>query len=279
MSLALSILASGSSGNCAVLRTPAGSMLIDCGIGPRTTAGRLRQLGASLGDVTAICLTHLDRDHFNFNWLGQIVRQNILVFCHETRVAELVGLVSNDGFSRMIRAFNGQSFTPMDGLQFRAIRLDHDELGSHGFTIDGFGGRIGYATDLGRVGEELLRRFRGLDVLAIESNYDPQMQLASDRPLFLKRRIMGGRGHLSNAQALEAVRRILDQAQRRGEALPRHIVLLHRSRQCNCPALLRDLFSADARIETRLVLAEQDRPTSWLRITPSPAFRQMELSF
>jgi hypothetical protein len=85
---------------------------------------------------------------------------------------------------------------------------------------------------------------------------------------------------------LDAVRRILDQTQRRGAALPRHIVLLHRSRQCNCPRLLRDLFSGDGRIAKRLVLAEQDRPTGWLwaagdgeRLAGEPAGRQLELQW
>lgn len=240
----------------------------------------MKRLGAHVGEIAAICLTHLDRDHFNPNWTGQIVRQGMPVFCHEKRIDDLASLGGGEpGFVRLIRPFNGRPFSPMDGLCLNAIRLEHDELGSHGFVIEGFGGRIGYATDLGRVGEKLVRRFRGLDVLAIESNYDPQMQLSSDRPWFLKRRIMGGRGHLSNAEALDAVRRILDQAQRQGGELPRHIVLLHRSRQCNCPKLLRELFSADRRIGQRLVLAEQDRPTPWLGAKSRPVYSQMELQW
>jgi hypothetical protein len=91
------------------------------------------------------------------------------------------------------------------------------------------------------------------------------MQLTSERPYFLKQRIMGGNGHLSNAQALAAVRQILDRADSRRTPLPSSIVLLHRSRQCNCPKLLRQLFTSDARISPRLVLAEQYERTEWLR--------------
>jgi hypothetical protein len=94
------------------------------------------------------------------------------------------------------------------------------------------------------------------------------MQLDSARPWFLKNRIMGGRGHLSNEQALDAVRAILDRSEQQQSRLPRHIVLLHRSRQCNCPKRLRDLFSADPRIIGRLTLAEQFEPTGWLRVHP-----------
>ncbi|MGA2441320.1 MAG: MBL fold metallo-hydrolase, partial [Tepidisphaeraceae bacterium] len=231
MSLSLCILASGSSGNCSVLRGPRGAMLIDCGIAPRTAAGRMKGLGVGVADVAAICLTHLDGDHFNPAWTGRIVQQGIAIFCHEDRADELSRLGGGAAeFARLIRPFNSRPFSPIEGVQFTAIRLDHDEHGSHGFGIEGFGSRIGYATDLGRPSSELVRQFCGVGVLAIESNYDPQMQASSDRPWFLKRRIMGGRGHLSNQEALDVVRRILDHADRRVAALPRHIVLLHRSR-------------------------------------------------
>jgi phosphoribosyl 1,2-cyclic phosphodiesterase len=278
MSLSFSILASGSAGNCSVLRGEGATILIDCGIGPRIAAQRMTAMEADAREIAAICLTHLDRDHFNLNWVRQIIRQGILIFCHENRIDDLATLAGGEEeFVSLIRPFNDKPFSPSDGIELHAIHLAHDEQGSHGFVIEGFGGRIGYATDLGHASAELVRRFRGLDVLAIESNYDPDMQLNSDRPAFLKRRIMGGRGHLSNAEALAVVRRILDQAERERQSLPGHIVLLHRSRQCNCPKLLRELFSTDDRIKDRLVLAEQNRPTPWLRARQRPVFRQLEL--
>jgi hypothetical protein len=88
------------------------------------------------------------------------------------------------------------------------------------------------------------------------------MQARSGRPEFLKRRITGGAGHLSNAQALAAVRQILDRSPARW---PDHIVLLHRSQQCNCPHLLRREFGRDVRVAPRLVLAEPYARTEWLR--------------
>jgi phosphoribosyl 1,2-cyclic phosphodiesterase len=280
MSLSLSILASGSSGNCSVLRSPRGVVLIDCGIGPRTTAGRMKDLGVCVADVRAICLTHLDSDHFNRVWVSQIIRNEITVFCHENRIDELVILAGGSPeFAGRVQPFNGHPFEPVPGAELSAIRLHHDEEGSHGFLAESSGIRIGYATDLGHVEERLIRHFAGVGLLAIESNYDPQMQLSSDRPWFLKRRIMGGKGHLSNEQALAAVRKILDQAEIIGRALPRHIVLLHRSRQCNCPHRVRELFSSDDRIADRLVLAEQDRATPWLSAADTLQFAQMELQW
>jgi len=258
MSMELCVLASGSMGNCTVVRAPSGVLLIDAGIGPRTAAGRMQGTGMTVRDVSGICLTHLDGDHFAPTWLKTIVERQLRIFCHADRAQELI--YRSPPLQGLIIGFDGP-FEPLPGLRLDPIRLAHDALGSHGFVLDGFGCRVGYATDLGRVTAELIERFLDLDVLALESNYDPQMQLDSGRPWFLKQRIMGGRGHLSNEQAFSAIRDILNRSSR----LPAHIVLLHRSLQCNCPDLVRRLFSRDARIASRLTLAHQFERSDWLR--------------
>ena len=266
MSLELCILASGSSGNCAIVRTPAGVILVDAGIGPRTVARRLEGTGLTLADLRAICLTHLDGDHFTLNWAATIVKLGLRVYCHARRVGHLVQLVGEaEGFAALIHSFDHRVFQPLDGLAAHSVAFEHDEHGSHGFLLEGFGQRIGYATDLGRVPVELTERFLGVDILALESNYDPTMQLASPRPYFLKQRIMGGSGHLSNQQAFDVVRLLLNKCEQAARPLPSHIALLHRSRQCNCPRIVRKLFERDARIAARLTLCEQGERSEWMR--------------
>ena len=275
MSLELCILASGSAGNAAVLRSPAGVLLIDAGIGPRTLTGRLDGTGVRPADIAALCLTHLDRDHFSPSWTSTLRRLNIPVYCHSDKVDGLT-LCSPD-LAPLIRPFNVTAFSPIGGLTCDPIHFAHDRLGSHGFVVDGFGYRIGYATDLGHVPRYFFDRFRDLDCIALESNYDPQMQADSARPRFLKRRITGGHGHLSNLQALAAIRKLLDRARR----LPDHIILLHRSQECNCPDLVRRLFSTDRRIEPRLTLAQQHERSPWLGRTNRQPYlgEQLTLAF
>jgi phosphoribosyl 1,2-cyclic phosphodiesterase len=273
MAIELCVLGSGSAGNCSVLRAPSGVMLIDAGLGPRVMASRMNGTGIALADVSAICLTHLDRDHFSFNWIGTIARRGIRVFCHADRVADLhesaarAGADSStaDAFARCIVGFDAEPFEPLVGVRFSPVHLAHDHEGSHGFIAEGFDRRVGYATDLGRVPAHLLDLLCGVNVLAIESNYDPLMQMNSPRPSFLKQRITGGRGHLSNQQAFDAVKQVMDRCEKRGMALPEHVVLLHRSRECNCPKLLRTLFERDTRIRPRLTLSDQFARTEWLR--------------
>jgi phosphoribosyl 1,2-cyclic phosphodiesterase len=257
-------------GNSTVLRTPRGVMLIDAGIGPRTAAKRLEGTGVRVADVQAICLTHLDRDHFNHSWIRTIVTHGIRVFVAVDRRPHLLRYLDHHPlvteFSALVDSFNGQPFEPLPGLVARAIRLDHDMTGSHGFCFEGFDCRLGYASDLGKVPDVLIECFEDVDVLAIESNYDPEMQRNSGRPWFLKKRIMGGFGHLSNDQAFDAVRAILARSLKKRNRLPEHIVLLHRSLECNCPDLMRELFHQDQRIARRLTVADQFERSGWLRV-------------
>jgi phosphoribosyl 1,2-cyclic phosphodiesterase len=140
------------------------------------------------------------------------------------------------------------------------ILLSHDELGVAAFRFSlPCGGTLGFATDLGRVTDELVDHLRGVDVLAIESNYCPVMQAGSPRPEFLKRRITGGAGHLSNEECAVAVARAEPVSE---------VVLLHLSRQCNTPELA---SAGHAGAPYRLSLAAQDEATDWIWIRPPPA--------
>src|ERR1039458_3951700 len=102
MPMELCVLASGSGGNCSVVRTPTGVFLIDCGIGPRVTAARLNGTGVSLVQVQAVCLTHLDRDHFNPAWALTLLARQIRVFCPADRVHELHVLLNDERLRSLV---------------------------------------------------------------------------------------------------------------------------------------------------------------------------------
>src|SRR5437868_6754593 len=136
MSLELCILASGSSGNAALLRSPAGVMLIDLGIGPRTCAKRLIGTGVTVADISAVCLTHLDSDHFNANWINTLIRQNIRLFCHASKVNQVLRTVPTlaSALEPLIHPFESHPFSPLPSLHFDPLHLAHDSFGSHGFV-------------------------------------------------------------------------------------------------------------------------------------------------
>ncbi len=289
MSLELCVLGSGSSGNSTVVRAPWGAFLVDAGFGPRVTEQRLHGLGLKVSDISAIVLTHLDSDHFNFHWLLTILKHNIHVhvarrhtqaFFKAPEIRDLQAKLEKkrrpgDALQRLVVPFD-DALAPLRGVQLEVVPLVHDSTGSHGFVIEADGYRVGFATDLGHVPELLIEKFCGVDLLAIESNYDPDMELQSDRPFFLKQRVMGGSGHLSNQQAFAAVQAILVRTHEMcgPGRLPRHIVLLHRSRQCNCPKLLHQLFASDPRVAPILTLTQQHESTGWLQ-TGRPRTQQV----
>lgn len=261
MSLSMCVLGSGSAGNCTLvaLSQPGASrfILIDAGLSPRMTARRMAPLGVNLDRVKFILLTHLDSDHFHPGWLRAAPRLGITICLHVRHAGESVAARSIPG---RVRAFN-RSIRLGEQTLFTSLHLPHDVAGTTGLLIEHNGLRVGYATDLGRVPPRMLEMFSDLDALAIESNYDPDMQLASSRPLFLKRRIMGGTGHLSNEQSLDAVLRIA------GQSRLEHVALLHLSRQCNDPRLIRQLYRKHARhLMDRLTITNQHDPTPMLHV-------------
>lgn len=268
MSLSFCVLGSGSGGNSTlVICGPPGDasvrkcFLVDCGLSPRATAKRMAPLGVTLDEISAILLTHFDTDHFYPGWLKMIQKRNLPVHAHKRHrnAAWAAGLTA-----REVSLFNG-SLDLDCGVQASTMLMAHDDLGSVSFVLDHAGCRLGYATDVGCVPKSLFDHFSGLHALAIESNYDREMQLASGRPIYLKRRIMGGSGHLSNVQSLEAVRLIAD-------ASPlSHIALLHLSRQCNDPDLVRELYLQYAPdLLDRLTITEQFEASPLLEVRKLP---------
>lgn len=286
--LAACVLGSGSGGNSTVIRCNGHTLLIDAGFGPRTTAERLGQVGVQLTDLRAICLTHLDQDHFRPNWIRTIVALGIRVYLHRWHVSYLNQYSDADDLRRadLLRVFEGQAFEPIEGLRVTTVPLPHDDKGTSAFHLaavsnrapaaasdasassDASAPRIGYATDLGRVPDALIDLFAGVDLLMLESNYDPHLQLTSSRPAFLKARVMGDHGHLSNEQSLEACRRIAAKSPRGN---PQKIVLLHRSQQCNTHELVRQTFAGEPMFAKRFTVAQQRRHTQWFNVKPLAA--------
>ncbi len=250
-SVSLHVLASSSGGNCSALRIQrrdgtATLILIDLGLSPRRTRAFLALAGLGDTPIAAVVLTHLDVDHAYPGWFGKVPPQT-RVHMHRRHLGrgEREGLLLRTA----VEPFEGK-FEPVPGVYFRPFLAGHDSLGVAVFRVEftGCSSTLGYATDVGKPSDALAAHLSSVDVLAIESNYCPRLQLASDRPPFLKQRIMGGNGHLSNEQCIELTRRVLPR---------REVVLLHLSRQCNEPLLAASYHLGST---YRLSIAAHDGP-------------------
>lgn len=279
--LRLCVLGSGSGGNSTVLSVGDDAILIDCGFGPHTTARRLTQCGRSLDCVKAVCVTHLDQDHFRRSWPAALLRRGIKLYIHHWHLPDLHSFRGAAALfeAGLVETFDeGEAFFPLVGLKASVVRLQHDMQGTVGYRFEatdpcsGFHhGTVGYATDLGHVPAALVEHFAGVDVLCLECNYDERMTVDSPRPTFVNRRNMSDSGHLSNEQAFEAVRRICERSPGGG---PRHVLLMHRSQLCNHPTKVKRVFERDGQLKRRIVLTEQRRRTRWFDIRPLPAVRR-----
>lgn len=280
---AICVLASGSAGNCSLLMSPRpdgshAAVLIDLGLSPRRTRALLAERGLTLEQLDAVVLTHLDGDHCHQGWCegaaGELAT-SVQLLVYKSHLGRALRMGLNRG---RVLPFREEAF-PIGQASGRAAseafwlvpRLNiHDALGSVAFRIETASGMLGYATDVGRVTGELIDHLKGVDTLAIESNYCPVLQESSNRPVQLKKRITGGRGHLSNHQCVEAVRAI---------APASHVILLHLSRQCNRPEIAAPLHEGS---DYTLILSSQEAPTPWVPIrrgvrTRARAARQMSL--
>ena len=279
----LCVLGSGSGGNVSVLTATPGpaarpsTVMIDAGLGPRTTAQRLHQAGLTLGDLSALCVTHFDTDHFRRSWVRTLTELEIPLYCHTWHLDDLRRVRNNQQLfaAGLVRTFDElKEFEVAPFVRASAIRLQHDRQGTSGFRFRlACGAAVGYATDLGHAPERLCRHLAGVDILCIESNYDERMTKNSSRPSFVNRRNLSDSGHLSNDQALAAVRRI---AELSPGGAPRKVVLLHRSNDCNHPTKVRRTFARDRAIARRVVLTEQRRRSAWVRLRPWPAVRRAQ---
>lgn len=261
MTASICVLGSSSRGNAtAISFDDSGKfILVDAGLTPRgvRTALVAASATARFHTLRAIFLTHLDRDHWSHSWARQLQRAPVPVIVRRAHaeLARSMGVPEN-----CLRPMD-TAFALGETAGVRLITVPHDEIGSTAFRFDCENAHIGHATDLGCVSDELLDAFANLDMLSIESNYDEQMQRDSPRPSFLKQRIMGGRGHLSNVQAVEATRILT------ASGSVRHLVLLHLSQECNCPTLVRKLFCAQLpAMATSLIISQPNKPTPILRI-------------
>lgn len=225
--LEITILASGSSGNSALVRTETACFLVDAGLSTKELTLRLATCGVEPRDLCAILVTHEHGDHTK--GLAQWSKKHATpIFCNRQTSAVLREKVSD--FTGWKIFESGSEFT-LEGVSVRSFLIPHDAVEPVGFVIRSGGNSFGFLTDLGHATTLVTESMRGVDGLLIEANYDEALlQQDTKRPWSIKQRIQSRHGHLSNAAAAEAV------AQIRHDGLG-HILLGHLSRDCNSEEL------------------------------------------
>ena len=256
----VAFLGSGSTGNCAVVRSGRTTLLLDAGLSPRQISARLGTLGASLDEVSAVLLTHEHSDHVSSAAALAAKRGLPLVGTRGTLAkAGLPGPLFAD--LRAVR--DGEEVVFGNGdLTVRVTATPHDGVEPCCYVFaSGSGRRVAGATDLGHLSGQVVAALAGCEVIGLEANHDVDVLREGAYPAFLKKRILSDVGHLSNDAAADGLERLV------GERT-RTLVGLHPSQNNDTPALAgralrRGLGRRGAKVA--LELAGPAAPTGWFR--------------
>ncbi len=240
-------LFSGSTGNATYLGCSGRGILIDAGVSAKALLAMLEEKQIDPAGIEGIFVTHEHIDHVN--GLHAVAKKlHLPVFASEGTMdaLEAVGKLKDLDCCCL-----GDGPISVAGLQVNRFNTPHDcAEGSSGYTVTAPDGvRMGIATDMGELTEEIKTALLGCNLVLLESNHDVMMLENGPYPYPLKRRILGDHGHLSNASCAAFLPQLVESGTTR-------IVLGHLSRENNFPDLA--LASARATLLSAGYIENQD---------------------
>jgi len=197
-------LQSGSNGNCIYVEAGGVKLLFDAGICGADAERRLALYGRDIREIDAVIISHDHADHVRF--AGVYQRKYKLPVYMTPRTLDVSRERHRLGRLDNVHLFFSGGTLNFGGVSIQTISTPHDGVDGSVFVVACGQTRLGILTDLGYVFEELPAVISSLDAVFIESNYDPRMLARGPYPEFLKRRILGPGGHLSNHEAAQLLR-------------------------------------------------------------------------
>ncbi|MGX8773687.1 MAG: MBL fold metallo-hydrolase [Bacillota bacterium] len=226
MSLKFCSFASGSSGNCYLVKSDNTAILIDAGISGKRILEGLEDTGTQREDVSAILVTHEHIDHVKSLPVMTKRIPGLCVYANEATWDSIERTVPDE---RKREFTTGEEFEIGD-LTIRPFPVPHDAAEPVGFSIFADGRQISVCTDAGYISDEIYDEILEADLLLLEANHEKEMLLFGRYPYPLKQRILGDEGHLSNLTCGEGLCRIVSENPKK-----RQVLLGHLSHENNTP--------------------------------------------
>lgn len=259
MSIGISVLGSGSTGNSILIHTETSGVLIDAGFSNKELTARLESLNVSPSIVKALLITHEHTDHTKG---ARVFADKLGIPTYTTRETHAFLKLKNNIGSNVTLFSPGSTFQ-IDSFEIHPFTVPHDALDPVGFVIRQGEVKIGVATDLGHINNLISQRLQDCDAILLECNHDVTMLMNSERPLQLKRRILGRHGHLNNEDSIAAFETVITEK-------CKTLILTHLSGECNCPDMVKKIAQEKLeelnRPDILMKLSEQVKPleTIWV---------------
>ena len=259
--IAITVIGSGSKGNCSFLELGSKYYLLDAGLSCKKITGFLNEKNISLEKLSGIFLTHEHSDHVS--GLKVLLKKcNLPVYATKGTFSALQAKGIEISYPKFLSADKSE---PVDDSICYPFKIPHDASEPIGYRFENNGKTLVVATDIGKVTDEVLEHMNKADLLCLESNYDEDMLKWCTYPGWLKRRIKSPMGHLPNS----GVRGFLSMIQKS----PEIVLLMHVSQESNTKALVRkniDKFidnSGNKFKNTRIYIASQNEYSPRLHIS------------
>ena len=233
MCLSVASLNSGSNGNCYYIESANEAVLIDAGISCKEIEKRMMRLNLSVEKIKAIFITHEHSDHI-YGLASFLKKYPVPVYISPETLKQKIDVPAN-----LVRPFKPHNTINIGELFITAFPKLHDAVDPYSCIVTCNNVSVGVFTDIGFACNNVIHYFRQCNAAFLEANYDTEMLQNGRYPFVLKKRISGGKGHLSNAQALELFLKYKPQ-------FLSHIFLSHLSHNNNRPEIAEELFNAHA---------------------------------
>lgn len=228
MALQFCSFASGSSGNCYLIKNQNTALLIDAGISGKKIFNGLEKTGTPFESVKGLLVTHEHIDHVKSLPIVTKKLPQVQVYANENTWENIERPVPEE---RRALFTTGEDFY-IEDILVRPFPIPHDAADPVGFSIYHDDRQISIVTDVGFITENIFNEIIDADLLLLEANHEREILLMGSYPYSLKRRILGEKGHLSNDSAGECLCQLVVSKRKK-----RKILLGHLSRENNDPSV------------------------------------------